>query len=87
MINKKQAIQDFKYLHDSIDYYLVNEDGLINDVIYRLRRGEMSATDFIVWSIEDLFYFVYSEEGHKIDIEFLEKDKRALRIKTRYGIE
>lgn len=82
-ITKKQALSDFQYLDENVDY-LVDEDWLINGIYYPLMNGkDVKIIDIIVGSITDLVSSVMGE-GSDEEIEFLETDKRALRIIERY---
>lgn len=86
-ISLKQLRSDFEYLEENLSDYAVNEDGLVNIVSRGLLNGDMTVKDFVLWSIKDIINYVVEEIEDDDDIEFLETDKRAIRILNRYGIE
>ena len=87
-ISRKQAMSDFNYLSENLSDYAVNTEWLVNDVFYGIvwRDENITIIDIIIGAIRDIILY-NTEQGEEEDVEFLENDKRALRIKKRYNIE
>lgn len=85
-ITLKQMRKDYEFLDANIGEYFVDEDGLVNRVFVELLSGEMDMKGYLLWCIEDLVHYVYNESEDEEDINFLETNKRAIRILDRYNI-
>lgn len=83
----EQLRRDYKYLKDNIQEYYVSEDGLINGASVKLLIGTMNLKGFILWHIKDIVNYVFYNSENTEDKEFLNSDKRAIRILNRYNIE
>lgn len=86
-ITLRQLRSDFEYLENNLSDYVINEDGLVNVVAKELVKGDMDLKGFLLWSIKDIIEYAVYENEDEDDIEFLETDKRAIRILNRYNIE
>ena len=83
----QQLISDFYFLYNNISDYATDENGLVNHVTWDLISGKMDIKDFILWSIQDIVNYVYCDTEYEEDVEFLETNKRAIRILERYNIK
>lgn len=87
-ITKQAMIEDLEYLDESIGFYQSDFYELTTTVATELKRGRMSIKEFILWSINDIFNFVFlNYQSAEEDKEFLLTDERALQICKRYKLE
>lgn len=89
MINKKEMIEDIKYLREILGgEYLVNTDWLVNDAYEGLVTGELSIEDFLRDAITDIFCEVQCEE-EQVDKKTKEEfynDSEVISIAEKYSI-